>query len=212
MAFSSQLFSKLPLVGIVRGLPAEKLAPLVSAVRDGGLANLEVTMNTPGAAEQIRAAVGLAGSVLNIGAGTVTTLPLLDAALEAGATFIVTPVVVEPVIRRCVELKVPVFPGALTPTEILRAWDLGATMVKVFPADVFGPGYIRSVKAPCPQVKLMPTGGVNLATLTDYAAAGADAFGLGSPLFNKERLAANDWPWLRSQVQAFAQAYRAARS
>jgi 2-dehydro-3-deoxyphosphogluconate aldolase/(4S)-4-hydroxy-2-oxoglutarate aldolase len=206
--FSTKLFSQLPIVGILRGLPPEKLGPVVEAVRDGGLTNLEITMNTPGAAEQIRAAREIAGSALNIGAGTVTNLQSLEDALAAGASFIVTPTLVPAVIERCVQLKVPVFPGAFSPTEIQSAWELGATMVKIFPADALGPGYLRSLKAPLPHLKLMPTGGVDVTTLAAYAQAGADAFGVGSPLFRAERIAADDWEWLRNQCRAFAKVYR----
>jgi 2-dehydro-3-deoxyphosphogluconate aldolase/(4S)-4-hydroxy-2-oxoglutarate aldolase len=134
-------------------------------------------------------------------------LQLLDEALAAGAGFVVTPTLVPAVIERCVQLKVPVFPGAFSPTEIQQAWEMGATMVKIFPADAFGPGYLRSLKAPLPHLKLMPTGGVDVTTLAAYAQAGADAFGVGSPLFRAERIAANDWEWLRNQCRAFAAAY-----
>jgi 2-dehydro-3-deoxyphosphogluconate aldolase/(4S)-4-hydroxy-2-oxoglutarate aldolase len=205
--FSTKLFQQLPIVGILRGLPAEKLRPVVETVIVGGLTNLEITMNTPGAADQIRSALDIAGSSLNIGAGTVTSLQLLDEALAAGAGFVVTPTLVPAVIERCVQLKVPVFPGAFSPTEIQQAWEMGATMVKIFPADAFGPGYLRSLKAPLPHLKLMPTGGVDVTTLAAYAQAGADAFGVGSPLFRAERIAANDWEWLRNQCRAFAAAY-----
>ena len=211
MTFSTELFERLPLVGILRGLPAEKLRPVVEAARDGGLTNLEITMNTPGAAAQILAAKEIARDKLNIGAGTVTTMRLLDEALESGAGFIVTPTLTISVIERCVQLGVPVFPGAFSPSEIVRAWELGAMMVKVFPADSLGPDYLRSLKGFCPHIRLMPTGGVDLHTLEAYAKAGADVFGVGSPLFRADRIAAGDWDWLRSQCRAFAEACRAAR-
>ena len=207
-SFSHPLFRQVPVVGILRGLTADQIAPVVTAARDGGLTNLEITMNTPGAVDQIRAALKIAGSALNIGAGTVTNLDLLDAALAAGASFIVTPIVGTRVIERCVKLGVPIFPGAFSPTEIFKAWELGATMVKVFPAETLGPGFIKNVKAPCPQLRLMPTGGVDLTTLEAYKKAGADAYGVGSPLFRPERLAAADWPWLQQQCAQFAQAAR----
>src|SRR5436309_2421411 len=114
--FSTELFAQLPIVGILRGLPAEMLEPVVEAACAGGLTNLEITMNTPGAAAQIRAARAIAGSALNIGAGTVTSLSLLTEALAAGASFIVTPTLSRPVIQQCVQLKVPVIPGAFSPT------------------------------------------------------------------------------------------------
>jgi len=206
--FSQELFQQLPIIGILRGLAATSLRSVVEAVCDGGLTNLEITMNTPGAADQIQVAREIAGSALNIGAGTVTDLRRLEDALAAGASFIVTPTVAVPVIERCGELKVPVFPGALSPTEIVRAWELGATMVKIFPAEFPGPAYLRRLKAPLPHLKLMPTGGVDVGTLEAYAQAGADAYGVGSPLFQAERIAAQDWEWLRNQCRAFAGVYR----
>jgi len=206
--FSQELFQQLPIVGILRGLPATSLRPVVEAVCDGGLTNLEITMNTPGVADQIQVVREIAGSALNLGAGTVTDLRLLEDALSAGASFIVTPTVAVPVIERCRQLQVPVFPGAFSPTEIVRAWELGATMVKIFPADFPGPAYLRSLKGPLPHLKLMPTGGVDVATLEAYAKAGADAYGVGSALFRAERMAAEDWEWLRNQCRAFAEAYR----
>ncbi len=209
-AFSTALFQQLPMVGILRGLGAENLQPVVDAVCAGGLTNLEVTMNTAGAVDQIRAARRLAGTALNIGAGTVTDLTLLEQALEAGASFIVTPTVADAVIQRCVQLQVPVFPGAFSPAEIVRAWEMGATMVKVFPADVLGPGYLRALKGPFPQVRLLPTGGVDVSTLASYLKAGADGFGIGSPLFRPERVAAQDWIWIRQQCRALIEAYRTA--
>lgn len=209
--FSKALFESVPIVGILRGLDARWLAPVVQAVGEGGLKNLEITMNTSGATDQIKAAVAMAGARMNIGAGTVTTLALLEQALEAGATFVVTPIVREDVILRCVDLGVPVFPGAFTPTEIARAWELGAAAVKVFPAEVLGPAYIRSVKAPLGGVRLMPTGGVDLDTLPEYHRAGAEAFGVGTPLFRASRIAEGDWAWLRQQAAAFVEALQVAR-
>jgi 2-dehydro-3-deoxyphosphogluconate aldolase/(4S)-4-hydroxy-2-oxoglutarate aldolase len=206
--FSPELFQQLPIVGILRGLPASRLRSVVESVCDGGLTNLEITMNTPGAADQIQVAREIAGRALNIGAGTVTDLRMLEEALCAGASFIVTPTVAVRVIERCGQLNVPVFPGAFSPTEIMQAWELGARMVKIFPAEFLGPEYLRSLKAPWPHLKLMPTGGVDVATLEAYAKAGADAFGVGSPLFRAERIAAQDWEWLRHQCRAFAGAYR----
>lgn len=203
-AFSHSQLQRVPVVGILRGVPLGSIESLVRAVIDGGLTTLEITMNSASALEQIRQASAVAGGALNIGAGTVLSVEMLEEALKAGATFIVTPVVNEDVIRRCVALKVPVFPGAFTPTEILRAWDAGATLVKVFPAEILGPTFIKSVKAPLPHVKLMPTGGVDLESLDAFQKAGADAFGVGSPLFKPDRIAASDWSWVRAQCHAFA--------
>lgn len=203
-----QSFLTLPLVGIIRGCADEHLPHVIEAVRKGGMLNLEITMNSPGAERQIREAVSSSKGQLNIGAGTVTSLKLLDRALAAGASFIVTPVLVPEVIIKCVEGAIPVFPGAFTPTEIHRAWELGATMVKVFPAEFGGPQFVRGIKAPFPEVQLMPTGGVDLSTIADFLHAGASGFGIGSPLFRKDRIDSMDWPWIQDQVSAFVNIYR----
>ena len=199
----------MPVVGIVRGLPMHVVEQLLPVYAEAGLTNIEITMNTAGAAEMIRYALERYGEHLNVGAGTVCTLPDLAEALEAGAQYIVTPVVEEQVIQACVQQQVPVFPGALTPTEIFRAWTLGAAMVKVFPATTFGPDYIKDVKAPLHQVKLLPTGGVNLDNITSFLQAGADGVGMGSQLFDKKLIQDQDWEGLRAHLAAFAEKVRA---
>lgn len=197
----------LPIVGILRGFTNLQVAGVVKAALAGGLRNLEITMGSPDTPAQIREARGVVGDKMCVGAGTVLSLELLEKALEAGASFIVTPVVNVDVIEECVRRKAPVFPGAYSPTEILKAWELGATMVKVFPAETLGPGYIKAIKAPLPHVKLMPTGGVDLKTIGAYRKAGADGFGVGSPLFDRARVEAGDWNWVEAQCRAFLDAY-----
>lgn len=201
-------FAAMPLVGILRGQPDGAIGHLVQAVADGGFPALEITMNTPGAAAQIRTAVNEAGNRIVIGAGTVTSLAELDEAQAAGAGFIVTPVVVPEVITACVQRGLPVFPGAFTPTEVFQAHRLGATMVKLFPAHRLGPGYVRDLKAPLSSVLLLATGGITPETLPDYVRAGADGFGIGSPLFNSDRMRAGDWAWVRVQAARFRAAWR----
>lgn len=206
-AFSHERFQRLPLVGILRGFRAEQISPTVEACLAGGLTSLEITMNTGGADEQIRAAIDAAGGGMNIGAGTVTSRERLDRALAAGASFIVTPAVIPAVIERCRELDVPVIPGAFTPTEVWQAWDLGATMVKLFPADLGGPGYIKALKGPYPEIKIMATGGVSLETIEGYLQAGADGFGLGGPLFRKGKVEAGEWAWIENQIRQHRKIY-----
>lgn len=206
--FDPELFRRLPVVGILRFFPRDQVERLIPAALEGGLCNLEITMNTAGAEDLIRLACSLAGNRANIGAGTVITLDQLDRALAAGASFIVTPALVPEVIRACVERKVPVMPGALTPTEILTAWRMGATLVKVFPADQLGPAHIRAVKAPFPEIPLMPTGGVTVETLPEFRKAGADAFGVGSPLFDPKQANAGNWDWFRQQATRFVDAFQ----
>lgn len=198
----------MPLIAILRGLRAEAIEPVVDALAEGGFVALEITMNTPGAADQIRAAIAAAQGRLEIGAGTVTTKAELNEAHAAGARFMVTPVVVPEVIAECTLRGLPVFPGAFTPTEVHRAHLLGATMVKLFPARRLGPGYFQDLKAPLPHIRLLATGGITPESVPEYARAGADGFGIGSPLLAPDKLAANDWTWIRERAAVICAAWR----
>jgi len=201
--FSEALFRQLPIVGVVRHLRPADWPGLLHAYQRAGLTTIEVTMNTPGAAAMIRWAADRYGDSLNIGAGTVCTLEELHLAAEAGAGFIVTPVLTREVILEAVRMGLPVFPGAFTPTEIREAWVLGASMVKVFPAAQLGPAYIKAVKAPFPDIRLMPTGGIGSGDVAAYRRAGADALGIGSPLFPDELLSRGDWDALDGHFKRF---------
>ncbi|GAB3325358.1 bifunctional 4-hydroxy-2-oxoglutarate aldolase/2-dehydro-3-deoxy-phosphogluconate aldolase [Larkinella ripae] len=201
--FSWELFYKAPIIGIIRNIPAETVKRILPIYREAGLTNVEITMNTPGAEGLIRDAVANEQAGLNIGAGTVCSETDLDRALAAGAQFIVTPILNETVIQTCVERGIPVFPGAFTPSEIYKAWLLGAPMIKVFPAASLGPAYLREVKAPLNQVKLLPTGGISLANMRDFLKAGADGLGIGGQLFDKNRIEQRDWTGLKQHFQAF---------
>ncbi|RIV22555.1 bifunctional 4-hydroxy-2-oxoglutarate aldolase/2-dehydro-3-deoxy-phosphogluconate aldolase [Fibrisoma montanum] len=201
--FSNDLFTQAPIVGIVRNLPADVIRQLLPVYREAGLTTIEITMNTPGAVDCIRQARQQYPNDLNIGAGTVCTPDDLEQALDAGAQFIVTPILDESVIRTCVDRGVPVFPGAFTPTEIYRAWTLGAPMVKVFPTTTLGPAYIKDLKGPLPQVRLLPTGGVSLSTIRQFFDAGATGVGVGSHLFDAALIKARDWNGLTIHFQEF---------
>jgi 2-dehydro-3-deoxyphosphogluconate aldolase/(4S)-4-hydroxy-2-oxoglutarate aldolase len=205
-AFSADLFRVMPIVAILRGTDPNRLEPLVAALQAGGLTTLEITMNTPDAADQIQRVVRASRGSLNIGAGTVTSLDLLGRALRAGASFIVTPVVATAVIKECSRLGIPVFPGALTPSEVVNAWELGAQIVKIFPAD--RPGYLRRLNEILPEVGLFPTGGVDLDRLPALLEAGAIGAGVGSPLLRKSWIEAGDWLAIERQCRAFADVYR----
>jgi 2-dehydro-3-deoxyphosphogluconate aldolase / (4S)-4-hydroxy-2-oxoglutarate aldolase len=207
--FNATRFAAMPLIAIMRGQPAQYVEPVVQALAEGGLTALEITMNSPGAAAQIRAAVAHAQGRMDVGAGTVTNLAELDEAGAAGASFIVTPVIVPEVIGECVRRGLPVFPGAFTPTEVHRAHCLGATMVKLFPAHRLGPGYVRDLKAPLSAVRLLAAGGITPESLPEYARAGVEGFGIGSPLLMPERLSAGDWAWLRKRTEIFCEAWKA---
>lgn len=174
-------------IGIARDIPEKHLIPAFQAALDGGFSYLEVTMNTPGACKQIKEASREFTGKATIGAGTVTTLHQLEKALEAGARFIVSPIVCKDIITLCNDNAIPVFPGALTPTEILYAWEAGATMVKVFPVGLLGgAAYIKELKGPFKEIKLLACSGVSPQNLPDYIAAGTDGIGIGNRLFNKQ--------------------------
>lgn len=205
--FDSNVFISMPIIGIVRGISPDSLNALLPLFIDSGFSCIEITMNTIGASDMISNAIKKHGTHLCVGAGTVCSLNDLETALHAGANFIVTPLVVKDVIKECVRLGVPVFPGAFSPTEIFEAWSLGATMVKVFPASTFGSDYIRSIKAPFPQIKLMPTGGITSKDLLRYTKSGADAFGIGSPLFPDDMINKNEWNDLGVHLKEFKKAW-----
>ena len=206
--FSWDLFHELPVIGILRGFQAATVERLVDAALRGGLKNIEVTMNSEDAPGLLQLIQKRSGSAMNVGAGTVCTLEDMEAALGAGAEFVVTPVLIPDVISGCRKRQIPVISGAFTPTEIYRAWELGADLVKIFPADQLGPAYIKNVKAPFPQVRLVPTGGVTVETLPEYKRAGADGYGVGSPLFAKARVEEGDWRWVEEQAGRFVEAFR----
>jgi 2-dehydro-3-deoxyphosphogluconate aldolase/(4S)-4-hydroxy-2-oxoglutarate aldolase len=210
--FSVERFNQLPLVGIVRHISPEALAQILPLYLEAGFTTIEITMNTPGVEEMIAHALEKYSDRLNVGAGTVCSPQDLKKALAAGAQFIVTPIINKKVIRACAEQDIPVFPGAYTPTEIYRAWSLGATMVKIYPATALGPEYIKDVKAPLSQIKLMPTGGVNLANLASFLQAGADGFGIGSQLFDKKMIQEANWPALKTHFEAYVRQYKTALS
>jgi 2-dehydro-3-deoxyphosphogluconate aldolase/(4S)-4-hydroxy-2-oxoglutarate aldolase len=200
-SFSWERFSRVPVVGIIRHIALDDIIQLLPLYAAAGLTTVEITMNTPGAVDIIRQAIKEHGNDLNIGAGTVCSATDLDLALDAGAQFIVAPIINEEVIAPCVQKNIPVFPGAYTPTEIYRAWKLGADMVKIFPAT--SPGFIKEIKAPLGQIKVLPTGGINLANFTDYLDAGASGLGMGSQLFDKKLIADKNWKGLGEHFAAF---------
>lgn len=193
--FSHEAFESIPVVGIMRNFTFDIIEKIVPFYQTSGLTTLEVTMNSEGASEIIKTLSALYPA-LNIGAGTVCEMEELHAALEAGASFIVTPVLTEEIITFCVDNEIPVFPGAFTPTEVYKAWKLGATAVKVFPASQLGPRYLKELKAPLNKIKLLPTGGVSLENLEDFFKSGAMGAGMGSTLFDKEMISKKDFEGL----------------
>lgn len=185
------------LVAIIRAPSGELLVDVAKALLDGGISIIEVTLTVPNALQIIADVNRELGDKIILGAGSVIDSETARAAMLAGAEFIVSPVVKPDVIACCKRYGKAVMPGAFTPTEILTAWELGADVVKVFPADVGGPAYLKAVKAPLPQVRLMPTGGVDLNTLESFWKAGACAVGLGSALVEKDAVARGDMNRIR---------------
>lgn len=202
----------MPLVGIIRGIPAEAIEAMVPHYVAAGLTTLEITLNTPDALAIISSLTAAWGGKLNIGAGSVCTLEDLDQAVAAGAGFIVSPITDPSLIRACVQQKLPVFPGAYSPTEVYQAWQSGATMVKLFPASLGGPEYVKALKGPLPLVPLLPTGGVSLDNLAAFVQAGAAGFGLGGGLFPRPLWEGKQGEALERHFRTFADAYRQARA
>jgi 2-dehydro-3-deoxyphosphogluconate aldolase/(4S)-4-hydroxy-2-oxoglutarate aldolase len=203
VTFSWNRFENMPIVGIVRGISMEDFKQILPIYVKAGLTTIEVTMNTPDVESLVNYAVKEYSGILNVGAGTVCSLSDLDSALDYGAQFIVTPLINEEVIKRCVKMNIPIFPGALTPSEIYKAWTLGASIVKIYPAGSFGASYIKDVKAPLDKVRMMPTGGINLNNMQSFLELGVDGFGIGSPLFNKSLVDAKDWNGLETHFGDF---------
>jgi 2-dehydro-3-deoxyphosphogluconate aldolase/(4S)-4-hydroxy-2-oxoglutarate aldolase len=210
--FSFDLFHQMPIVGIMRGIADEIVEPIAEVFCQSGLTCLEITMNSSNAEKHIAALVEKYAGRLNIGAGTVCSMADLQNAVAAGAQFIVTPIINEEVIKNCVEAKIPIFPGAYTPSEIYKAWSMGATMVKLFPASDLKPGNIKEILAPLNFVSLMPTGAVTLENLTEYFEQGAKAVGIGSHLFPKDIIARQDWNALGDVYLSFVKKYGAFKS
>lgn len=195
-------FQQLPIMGILRGAETQMIEPLTEALISSGLKTVEITMNAPGATESIRRMVKSAQKRLTIGAGTVLTMPDLHSALDAGATFIVLPTLVPDVIQHCAKNAIPVFPGALSPQEIYNAWHAGATMVKVFPAKFFGPTYLKEIKGPFQDIKLLACGGVTPENIQSFFSCGASAVAFGASIFKKGWLAVGEFPRIEESIKA----------
>ena len=195
-------------MGILRGATLPVIEPLVETVVDSGLKTLEITMNTAGAPALIRKAVACAGKRLTIGAGTVLSAAECKEALGAGATFIVSPTLVYDVIKECRRKKIAVFPGALTPQEIYNAHQAGATMVKVFPAQFFGPAYLKEIKGPFADIGLLACGGVRPSNIKEYFSAGASAVAFGGSVFKKTLLEQGNFDSIGRDIKELITAYK----
>lgn len=190
----------------------DDLVKVADAVAAGGVHCIEVTMTTPGALDCIKAASEkLQKADALLGVGSVLDPETCRMAILAGAQYVVTPTLSIPAIEMARRYGKPVVCGAYTPTEILTAWESGSDLVKVFPASVGGPAYIKAIKGPLPQIPLVPTGGVELDTVGGFLSAGAAALAVGGNLVSKKLLAAKDFDGITANAKAFADAVKAAR-
>jgi 2-dehydro-3-deoxyphosphogluconate aldolase/(4S)-4-hydroxy-2-oxoglutarate aldolase len=194
------------IVAIVRLADYDHAVEVARALLAGGVSVLEFTLTGKGAIEAVTAVRAALGASVCVGVGTVLQADQVVAAVAGGAEFVVTPVLRVPVIDACANLGVPCACGALTPTEILAAHEAGAEIVKVFPATVGGPRYIRDVLAPLPFLKLLPTGGVSAENAREYLAAGAMAVGIGGNLISAKAVAAGDFAAITAEARACVQA------
>ena len=194
------------IIAIVRFDRPKQLVQVAKAIEAGGVAIIEFTMTTPNALAIIEESTREFGDKVLLGAGTVLDAETARAAILAGAEFIVSPILDPEVIEVCRRYSKVVIPGAFTPTEILTAWQCGADFVKVFPADLGGPSYLKAILGPLPQVKLVPVGGVSLENVADFIKAGAVAVALGGNLVKKRAIAEGNLAELTETAREFVAA------
>jgi 2-dehydro-3-deoxyphosphogluconate aldolase / (4S)-4-hydroxy-2-oxoglutarate aldolase len=199
------------IVAVIRMKDPGGLRAVIDALADGGVRAFEVTMTVPRAIEMIEQIAASLPDGLMLGAGTVLDAETASRVIDAGASFIVSPVFRPAIIETCHRRDVPAMPGCFTPTEILEAWDAGADVVKVFPATSLGPQFLRDVRAPLPQLRLMPTGGVSLDNAGDWIRAGAVAVGIGSALVDAKAAESGDFAVITRNAARVAAGVRAAR-
>jgi len=201
------------IIPVVRASSADEAIQVVEAIRAGGVSLLEITMTVPGAVQVIETLVKKFGDSAIVGAGTVLDAQTASACIDAGAKFMVSPALNLETIAFCGKHDIAVMPGALTPTEIVTAWNCGADFVKVFPCGAMGgASYIKSLKAPLPQIELVPTGGVTLTTAASFIQAGAAAIGVGADLVDVKAIRAGEAQKVTAAAQAYVAAVRSARA
>ncbi len=213
MSTKAEIISRLiqpGIIAVVRAPSADLVGPLSEALVEGGVIAIEITLSTPDALRAIREAAATLGARALVGVGTVLKPHDCAAALEAGAQFIVTPILRPELVPLAHQANRPIMLGAYTPTEVQLAHESGADFVKLFPADTLGPGYLKSLLAPLPHLKLVPTGGVELNNARDFIKAGAAALGVGSSLVSRQILLNRDWKELTRLARSFVQAARSA--
>ena len=190
-------------IAIMRAQSSAQLIAAADAIKAGGVRVIEVTMTTPGALDVIAEATQRYGDAVLFGAGSVLDAETARAAMLAGAGFIVAPTLNLDVIALCNRYSIPVMPGCFTPTEMLTAWEAGADMIKLFPAEIGGPALVKAIRAPLPQLEIVPVGGVDLNTAADFIRSGAAALGVGSSLVNQKLLDTGDMAELTHRAARF---------
>ena len=198
-------------IAIMRAQGSDQLIAAADAIQAGGVRAIEVTMNTPGALRVIEEASKRYGEEVLFGAGTVLDAETARAAILAGADFVVSPSLNLDMLAMCNRYSIPLTPGCYTPTEMLKAWEAGANMVKLFPASVGGPSLIKAILAPLPQLEIVPVGGVNLDTAADFIRNGAAALGVGSDLVSQKLLDERNMEELTRRAAAFIEQVKKGR-
>ena len=204
----SARISELGLVAVIRTPSFELVAPVCEALAAGGVLALEVTMTVPDALRAMREVRAKLGDKILLGAGTILNAAQCDAALDAGAQFVVSPITKLEIIGAAHARNKPVMLGAYTPTEAQLAHEAGADFIKIFPADKLGPGYIKNLRAPLPHLRVVPTGGVDLQTAPEFLTAGCAALGVGSSLLTAEILLTKNWAELTRRAGEFVRVGR----
>ena len=199
------------IVGIIRAPDGGQLVDVARAMAAGGVDCLEVTFTVPRAHKVLEQVAEALGDQVLLGAGTVLDPETCRIAILSGAEFIVSPGTNPDVIRMCKRYSKLVMPGALTPTEVVAAWELGADFVKVFPCDVLGPAHLKALRGPLPQVKMIPTGGVTLETAAEFLKAGASALGIGSALVEPAAIKARDFARIEKLARQYVSIVRETR-
>jgi 2-dehydro-3-deoxyphosphogluconate aldolase/(4S)-4-hydroxy-2-oxoglutarate aldolase len=199
------------IVAVVRSPDSEQLVEVVRALADGGVTVVEITMTVPDALGVVRQVRRALGERVLLGAGTILDAETARAALLAGAEYLVAPTLNLEVIRLCQRYSKLTMPGAFTPTEILTAWEAGADIVKVFPAEVVGPAFFKAMRGPLPHIRLMPTGGVDLNTAADFLTAGACCLGLGSQLVEPRAVAERNFDRIRDLARQYVAIVKSVR-
>jgi 2-dehydro-3-deoxyphosphogluconate aldolase/(4S)-4-hydroxy-2-oxoglutarate aldolase len=198
-------------IAVVRSPDSHLLVDVARALTDGGVTVMEITLTVPNAMEVIRQVRQHLGERILLGAGTVLDTESARAAIMAGAEFVVAPTLNLDVICLCHRYDKAVLPGAFTPTEILTAWEAGADVVKVFPAEVVGPAFFKALRGPLPQIRVMPTGGVDLTTAAEFLKAGACCLGIGSQLVDPKAVATGNFNRIRELASQYIEIIKKTR-